>query len=353
MDVFPFPGSREALLSALKKSGLSDEIQRLLAAQARPAILLTTSGCDEEALPLGATKIGGRPDLPADKAWPRRPPYPDAEKRAAAHRREADRLLEDSRKPKSWMTLEQGDRFSQERRDNADAVEREFPLAFLGQFDLSDLSTLVGFDPAFPDHGRLLVFYDYLEQPEDFTEAASVGWRVLWDDTPDAELIRAPIPPELFAISDEKWSCVFTAARATSHTIWTPIPPSDSSWSAFPLDDEDALEAYQEWLSDFGTPDMADRDNHQLCGFPQPLQNGLQATSQLVANGIDCGRREAWQSEEAVRLLADAKDWRLVAQIGVDPNAGLNGPGAYYVMMRDEDIRAQRFERARVIYQCD
>ncbi|KAA1237746.1 DUF1963 domain-containing protein [Agrobacterium tumefaciens] len=61
-----------------------------------------------------------------------------------------------------------------------------------GQFDLAELSTFEGFDPAFPDHGRLLVFYDYWEQPEDFTPAASVGWRVMWDYTPVSKLVRAP-----------------------------------------------------------------------------------------------------------------------------------------------------------------
>ncbi len=353
MDVLPFPCSRETFLSALKETDLSDEIQRTLAAQARPAILISTSSCDEGELPLGVTKIGGRPDLPADMSWPNRPAYPDAENRAAAHRREADRLLANSRKPNSWMTPEQGDRFSRERRNKADAIEKEFPLAFLGQFDLAELSTFEGFDPAFPDHGRLLVFYDYWEQPEDFTPAASVGWRVMWDDTPVSKLIRARVPAQLSALNGDEWSCIFNAARAKASTIWTPMPPSDCSWAAFPLNDDEALEAYQEWLSAFGTPDMNRRDNHQFGGFPQPLQNGLQVRSQLAANGLDCGGRAVWQSEEAVRLLADAKDWRLVVQIGVDPNAGLTGPGAYYVIMRDEDIRARRFERARVTYQCD
>src|SRR5438270_8829925 len=37
---------------------------------ARPAILLRTKKAAEAKLPLGATKIGGRPDLPANAEWP-------------------------------------------------------------------------------------------------------------------------------------------------------------------------------------------------------------------------------------------------------------------------------------------
>ncbi|WP_416172428.1 hypothetical protein [Achromobacter ruhlandii] len=40
-------------------------------------------------------------------------------------------------------------------------------------------------------------------------------------------------------------------------------------------------------------------------------------------------------------------------QIGADPHAGIPQPGAYYVLMREQDIAARRFDLARVTYQCD
>ena len=64
--------------------------------------------------------------------------------------------------------------------------------------------------------------------------------------------------------------------------------------------------------------------------------------------------RRLWDmAEEAKALIPGAKEWRLLLQIGVDENAGFAGPGAYYVIIRDEDLAARRFERARVTYQCD
>lgn len=353
MTITPLPANHDDLLLSLKETGLHHDVVSHLAAQARPAILLLTAECEEDSIPLGASKIGGRPDLPRGAAWPTRPPYPDGAKRAEEHRKKADRLLADSKRPRSWMTPEQGERFSAECRAKANAVETEFPLAFLGQFDLAELTREKGFDAAFPCEGRLLLFYDFWEGPEEFTPEASVGWRLVWDTTPVSALVRASIPAVLSSISDDNWSCVFRAARISTRTILTPIPPDDKSWNAFPLNDDEALEGYQDWLSQFGTPDMNGRDNHQFGGFPQTLQIGLQARAQLAANGLNCGGREVWETDAAKELLKSAKDWRIVLQIGVDQHAGIPQPGAYYVMMREQDIMARRFDQARVSYQCD
>ncbi|MNE51232.1 hypothetical protein D3C80_1458510 [compost metagenome] len=81
---------------------------------------------------------------------------------------------------------------------------------------------------------------------------------------PGLETGSRPRPAQLSAFNGDEWSCIFNAARAKASTIRTPMPPSDRSWAAFPLDDDDAFAAYQEWLSDFGTPDMEGRDNHQF-----------------------------------------------------------------------------------------
>ena len=210
-----------------------------------------------------------------------------------------------------------------------------------------------GFDSRLPKEGRFLVFYDFWEQPEEFTPEAAVGWRVIWDESPAELLARAAVPEALAAISDGSWTTIFKPAPMSGMTVVTPIPMNDKGWVAFDLDDDKLTRTYGNWLSKFGTPDQEGGENHQLGGYPRTLQNGLQARSQLAANGIACGDSDAWNLPEARALLADAKSWRLLLQIGVDPNAGMNGPGAYYVIIRKDDLAARRFERARVIYQCD
>lgn len=347
------PRTRDELRASLSDEELPAEIVERLAAQALPALLLTTVALGENSPLPGASRLGGTPDLPPGMGWPMRPPYPDAERRAAGHRKDARRLLEDSRKPRSWMTPEQGVMFSQKRMAKADATERPFPLAFFGQFDLAALSAIEGFDPLLPKTGRLLVFYDFWEQPEDFTPEAAVGWRVIWDDSPRDLLTPAAVPMDLETISSDDWTTIFAPALISAVPVVTPIPMSDRGWDAFDLEDEDLREVYGDWLSQFGTPDEDGGENHQLGGFPRPIQNGLQATSQLTSHGIYCGNGDAWKIPEAQALLKEAGAWRLLLQVGVDLNAGMRGPGAYYVIIRNEDLAARRFERARVTYQCD
>ena len=349
----PLPRSRDELLRSLAQTELPEAVAAHLAAQARAAVLLTTEKAGPDAPPLGASRLGGVPDLPAGMAWPERPPYPDAAKRAAAHRRKAKRLLEDSKQPGTWMKPGQGERFSQTHLAQADAIERHFPLAFFGQFDLATLAQADGFDRTLPSEGRLLVFYDFWEQPEEFTPEASVGWLVIWDESPAASLVRAAVPDALTSISDGGWTTIFEPAPVSGTPVVTPIPLNDKGWDAFDLDDDKLTRIYGRWLSKFGTPDREGGENHQLGGYPRTLQNGLQARSQLAANGIACGDGEAWNLPETKALLADAKAWRLLLQIGVDENAGMRGSSAYYVIIRDDDLAARRFERARVIYQCD
>src|SRR5450755_5036077 len=67
---------------SLRAAGVRAAVATVLAARAKPYIWLETTPVDDEAeIALGATKIGGAPDLPATMPWPWRPPYPDHEER--------------------------------------------------------------------------------------------------------------------------------------------------------------------------------------------------------------------------------------------------------------------------------
>lgn len=349
----PLPRTREEFRSSLSASGLPRPVVDRLTAQARPALLLTTEAAEEAAIAPGACKLGGCPDLPAGVGWPMRTPYADAARRAGLHRGAAERLLADAKRPGSWISPEGAQSFHREYMAKADAVESAFPLSFIGQLDLAALAREEGFDPVFPTEGRLLLFYDFWERPEEFVPESFAGWQLLWDRSPVAGLVRTEVPTALLAIASDETTCVFRPARIVARTVVTPMPVNDRNWDAFPLEDAALLEAYDEWLQRFGTPDDPEADNHQLGGFPRPLQNGLQGRNQLAANGLNCGNSEVWTTDAAKRLLESAKDWQLVLQFGVDKNAGIPTPGACYAMMRAQDVAARRFDLARVTYQCD
>lgn len=77
------PRTRDELRASLSDEELPAEIVERLAAQALPALLLTTVALGENSPLPGASRLGGTPDLPPGMGWPMRPPYPDAERRAA------------------------------------------------------------------------------------------------------------------------------------------------------------------------------------------------------------------------------------------------------------------------------
>jgi hypothetical protein len=64
---------------------------RVIANAAKAGVFLRTHiEPDESRIAIGATKLGGRPDLPPCMRWPMRPAYPDGARRAEAHREDAE-----------------------------------------------------------------------------------------------------------------------------------------------------------------------------------------------------------------------------------------------------------------------
>jgi uncharacterized protein YwqG len=347
------PANREALLASLRETDLPEEVVRRLTEQGRRALTLETKAVAEEAILRGASKIGGRPDLPPHVSWPCRPPYPDAQRRAAAHRRDAARMLSEATGPRAWLTPEQGQQFSADYLRRARAVETTMPLTFIAQTDLTRLAAEAGFDTVLPDRGRLLFFYDMLEMPEEANPHSRVGFRLIWDDSVVESLTRRP-PPELpEGMPADARATLPGVAALTPHSVVTPIPPNEKAWDAFSLDEDEPYDTYIEWLDQFGTPDGAAGPNHQLGGWPRPLQNGMQARSQLAFHGVHAIGPDDWETPAALELLKDSQAWRLVLQIGRDDAVGLLPAGAVYVLMRDEDLRARAFDRIWTVYQCN
>jgi Domain of unknown function (DUF1963) len=354
-----WPDSRQAMLASLTEAGLAPASAARLAEQALPALVLETRPCEDSEIPLGASKIGGLPDLPASTAWPERPPYGDAAERAHLHRAEAERLASEPTRPGSWLTPEHAHDASREQDDLAEAVASKFPLPFIAQLDLASLALNPGFPAALPHQGRLLLFCDSWVKPAAHDPHAGIGLRLIWDRTPVAELERKAEPAALATLAQERWGQHFKPAAVTARSVFTAISLDDRSFDAFPHGaeasafwDEDSEEArYEAWLARFGTPDAKDGANHQLGGWPRPLQNGMQAQAQLASHGISCGSGEAYATAAARRLLHAADHWRLLLQIGRDDGLGLLPAGCLYILMREHDMRARAFDRAWMVFQ--
>jgi Domain of unknown function (DUF1963) len=159
-----------------------------LAAGSKPYIWLETSDVGDEAeIALGATKIGGTPDLPVTMPWPWRPRYPDHAARVEAAQAGVDLLNPQDMAALQAETLEElrkqlpssvAESFAIESAkvdysnfnfdflvEDARRTAEPAPLQFIAQVDLADIWLTGPVDPDIPREGRLLLFYDTDHRP--------------------------------------------------------------------------------------------------------------------------------------------------------------------------------------------
>ena len=73
--------SLEELQEGLEAIGADDTVARYMLENARPTLTLLRNYLADDKYPVGGSKFGGDPDLPASMDWPMRPAYPDAKER--------------------------------------------------------------------------------------------------------------------------------------------------------------------------------------------------------------------------------------------------------------------------------
>lgn len=384
-----WPDTVKALVVSLRAAGVSPIGIERLTHLARPAFMLASAPMTETDIPIGATKLGGRPDLPPGMPWPERPAYANGDEMAREALDGAERFHADAGLTPPWMDQREGAaliarsaqekaetrafmkslgvenadldeafsiRFSaqdarivaREAEAKAEAAQIPFPLAFIGQIDLAALSRMDGFDHALPRTGRLYLFYDLLLLPPSYAPTSGGGLRVIHDTAPTDTLVRANLPQQLEDIAEIKGAAM-TPARIVVRLVIT--PPTIQMIAALDLTSDDRS-AYQDWLAESaGWPRHGEAGAHQLVGWPREIQGNMAGVAELAANGIDAGTSEAWQSPAAQSLLADADAWRLLFQLGPDEPIGNMLPGALNILTRAEDLTAGRFDRAWAVYE--
>jgi len=221
---------------------------------------------------------------------------------------------------------------------------QDSPLSFIAQVDLSGVARWYPGSPL-PPSDLLSFFYDSQHQPWGYDPAHRGGWAVYQVDQSAA----APSePPEDLA----------EGARFSPLPVQlvpeVKLPPYGSK----AVDDLElrAREqvAYSALLGDLEEAQHDDGEAvHRLLGHPDPIQGDMQRECQLAANGID-DSREAAESEEVKRLLAERGAWRLLLQIDSDERTGMQWgeDGRIYVWMRDPDLAARRWSEAWLSLQC-
>lgn len=110
-DLLGWPENLAALQERLTRTQLPAKVMDALVATARPALMLEPVAVTEDEIPLGATKIGGRPDVPSEFIWPMRPPYSDAREAADRALDYGGQLMALAGLAPPWMTPAKGQKF--------------------------------------------------------------------------------------------------------------------------------------------------------------------------------------------------------------------------------------------------
>jgi hypothetical protein len=282
--------SADALQARLVAAGLGEHAEALLGLAA-PSLRLRPQPRPGGPLPLGATKLGGHPDLPAGWSWPRR-----------------------------WQT----------------------PLSFIAQLDLAAITPHTPLQQVLPQAGLLVFFYDADQQPWGFDPRDRDGFKVGFIAA-GVPLHRAGFPADLPA--DGR----FSEAGLVAEPQLTYAPWESVAVQQLGLSDGERL-AYGQALAD----DQPDQVIHRLLGHPDPVQGDMQLECQLASSGIYCGDARGQHDPRAAALGAGAVQWRLLLQVDSDQDAGMlwGDVGRIYYWIRAQDLAARRLGQAWLILQC-
>lgn len=256
-------------------------------------------------LAVGASKFGGRPDVPADFVWPV---------------------------------------FETDTREDDQVKER--PLAFLAQFDCAQLAPL---DPEglLPKEGLLSFFYELESQRWGYDPKDAGCARVFWFEGP---LAPAEFPAEL----GEDFRLPEMAAQLSGATdapdFQDACPALEYAWTA------NDYRIFDQARRELGMDYPANRS--QLLGWPDIIQNNMTLQCELISRGYYLGG--SWEKipleERSALRTPSVRDWQLLFQLDTVENGDFElmfgDCGRIYFYIRREDLAQRRFDRVWLIQQC-
>jgi len=344
----PAWSSRSELEAALRHVGLGEWAPRL-AELARHCILLVPGSIDEGAAPIGASRLGGQPDMPPDLNWPLRPPVmapwegpqagPVPGRITLGGRHWLHRLL----RTRQWKQAVQ--RWERSRQIERDVRNREWPLSFVAQIDFAELHAVCALD-GFPPTGRLLFFCDPFDWPWG-EEADQARVRVIFTEVPSDHLQRKAFPREF---DDPRARELMPRGYALKTRVLRPtawlLPPASSfagrlHWPGWTDALSDAYEQF--WLALYARHPEAlglngEAGIHQVGGIAWSIQEPVEAAcAKFAGDGPEF-----------------ADNWQLVLQIDSDVEVGIEwgDAGRLYLCARKEELAAGRFDRCWTVMQC-
>lgn len=276
--------------AALVAAGL-ERLTKDLDSLARPSIRLTVKPANEARLRVGASKLGGLPDLPPGVLWP------------------------------EWKGL---------------------PQSFIAQIRLVDIHPYDA-EGLLPASGMLWFFYDARQETFGDDPNDRGGWRVFYIGGDSLKLRRVPAPANLPETSR------FQAGRIRfASEITLPQQPS-LELANFDWSDEEQKK-YEVLLSTFPNPADHAAMHHRMLGHPDTIQDDMRLQCQLISHGVT-----DVNDPQAKRLEPGANDWQLLLQVDSDASLNMRwaDAGMLYYWVRKTDLQGQRFDGSWLVLQSD
>lgn len=306
--------------------------------------------------PAHAAEVHAAPETPQKQREAKRRPHPSQRLALPVSLRPHRALLEKALAPCILFEKEKGDAQSRGCRFGGLPLvppgtqwpcSPEGPLHFLGQLDFAELATCRGAAlPELPREGILAFFYDVENQAWGNAPQDSTLWRLVW--TPSgADAVPLEPPKELM---DWDRSILSPYRLVPSLGLSLPdfwdlrAPVAPDFWSD--TQGDDLIELRQKLTGGEYV--------HQVGGHPTWVQDDARTEAQLVSHGLHLDSAEAWDTPEAEKLKPGATEWNLLWQVASDEELDFmwGSVGNLYFLIRDEDLRECRFERAWLILQC-
>ena len=343
--------TRKELEAALAQAGLGEWSPRLAAA-ARHTMILEPGPFEEGAdAPVGASRLGGMPDLPADVPWPWRAAIPAA------------------------YFKEHG--------------ERSWPLSFIAQIDFAEIQAAGGLE-GFPSSGRLLFFCDPVLMPEQWAVDQTCASVIFFPEEMEPPG-RRDFPVEFGHPRTILWrpgDFMFRPRRLPPRRWLLPPPfgsremrmldgqlPARPYWAGhYPRCwQQQTYEAYDQFWTDLGLewpsavirqvggmafPDQfaveADCVKFGDDAYPNNLpeeEKTLWERRQTEGAPVDWPDYEEWSQgydafkvRERAMYLDRSGSWQLVLQLDSDEEIMVD-VGRLYVCIRKRDLAERRFDR--------
>jgi uncharacterized protein YwqG len=277
------------------------ELSDIFSKISKTAITIDLGEATDEALPIGSSKIGGRPDMPKDFNW-----------------------------------------FYYEGTDFTDETKCR-PLSFLAQINCEDVKKYDK-DNLLPSKGMLYFFYDLATMTWGFDPKDKGSARVYYFNGDKTELSRIEFPDDL----EDDYKLPEIAMHFSTKKD---VPCYEEFNEIYSFDDWDKYDDVRVENGFEETESMG-----KLLGYADIIQDSMLLECERVTNGVYCGGGTDIEPEKLKLFQQNCSQWQLLFQLGTIELDGyelmFGDCGRIYFYIKKDDLKRCNFENCWLILQC-